>query len=162
MQPIPFYEQLAALEREGTAFVLVVLADALGSTPQDAGAKMLVTPAGVLTGTVGGGKVEAKAIDLATAMLARSDAAPQFVNWTLKGDVGMTCGGSVKLYLEPHPAAGPGGDWPIWIFGAGHVVQALVPVLVPLPCQLTVVDSRRLASSALFCATAAVVGRGNG
>ena len=49
-----FYEQLADLERESAAFVLVVLVDALGSTPQDTGAKMLVTPAGLLTGTVGG------------------------------------------------------------------------------------------------------------
>lgn len=143
MPATPFYEQLAALEREGTAFVLAILVDALGSTPQDTGAKMLVTSAGLLTGTVGGGKVEAKAIELATAMLAHGDTKPQFVNWTLKTDVGMTCGGSVKLYFEPHPAGGAGAAWPIWIFGAGHVVQALVPVLAPLDCQLTVVDPRR-------------------
>src|SRR6188768_1271269 len=142
MPSAPFYEQLAALEREGTAFVFVVLVDALGSTPQDTGAKMLVTPAGLLTGTVGGGKVEAKAIELATAMLARGVTSPQFANWTLKTDVGMTCGGSVKLYFEPHVAGGAGSAWPIWIFGAGHVVQALVPVLVPLDCQLTVCDPR--------------------
>jgi len=141
--PTSFYEQLVTLEREGTGFVLVVLADAMGSTPQDAGAKMIVTSAGLHAGTVGGGKVEAKAIELATALLASGEATPQFTNWTLKGDVGMTCGGSVKLYFEPHPAGGAGSDWPIWIFGAGHVVQALVPVLAPLPCQLTVVDPRR-------------------
>lgn len=143
MPAVPFYEQLATLEREGTAFVFVVLAETLGSTPQDAGAKMLVTSAGLLTGTVGGGKVEAKAIELATAMLARGDTTPQFVNWTLKTDVGMTCGGSVKLYFEPHLAGGAGANWPIWLFGAGHVVQALVPVLAPLDCHLTVVDPRR-------------------
>ena len=28
------------------------------------------------------------------------------------------------------------------VFGAGHVAQALIPVLIPLPCRLTVVDSR--------------------
>lgn len=138
-----FYQRLVALEQAGTPFALVVLVEALGSTPQDTGAKMLVTPAGVQEGTVGGGKIEAKAIGLAQEMLAGNVTASRFVNWTLKGDVGMTCGGSVKLYFEPHPASGPGGDWPIWIFGAGHVVQALVPVLIPLPCQLTVVDSRR-------------------
>jgi xanthine dehydrogenase accessory factor len=143
MPAVPFYEKLAALEREGTAFVFVVLVDALGSTPQDTGAKMLVTPAGLLTGTVGGGKVEAKAIETAIALLARGDTTPQFANWTLKTDVGMTCGGSVKLYFEPHLAGGTGANWPIWLFGAGHVVQALVPVLAPLDCQLTVVDPRR-------------------
>ena len=55
----------------------------------------------------------------------------------------MTCGGSVKLYFEPHAGGGAGAKWPVWIFGAGHVVQALVPVLAPLDCQLTVVDPRR-------------------
>jgi len=138
-----FYEQLAALEREGTAFVFVVLAQALGSTPQDAGAKMLVTAAGLHTGTVGGGKLEAKAIALAQEMIVDCASQPQFVSWTLKGDVGMTCGGTVRLYLEPHSGGASGASWPIWIFGAGHVVQSLVPVLAPLDCQITVVDPRR-------------------
>ena len=143
--PLPpgFYEQLVALEREGTAFVLVVLVDALGSTPQDAGAKMLVTKAGRHAGTVGGGRVEAQAITLAQEMLAAMSAggcAPRLVNWSLKADVGMTCGGSVKLYFEPHPARDEG--WPIVIFGAGHIAQALLPVLLPLPCSITICDSR--------------------
>ena len=138
-----FYEQLAALEQEGTAFVLVILADALGSTPQDTGAKMLVTADGLHTGTVGGGKVEAKALTVAREMLADATSTPRLVNWALKTDVGMTCGGSVKLYFEPHDGAGTGAKWPIWIFGAGHVAQALVSVLVPLDCRLTVVDPRR-------------------
>jgi len=135
-----FYERLVALERAGEAFVLVTLVDALGSTPQDAGAKMLVTAVGLYHGTVGGGRVEAAALKLAAELLAAGEDKPRFVSWTLKGDVGMTCGGSVKFYLEPHPAGGSG--WPIAIFGAGHVVQALVPVLLPLPCRLTVCDPR--------------------
>ena len=138
-----FYEQFGVLEREGTAFVFVLLAECLGSTPQDAGAKMIVTANGLHTGTVGGGKVEAKAIGIAREMLAAGATAPQFVNWALRTDVGMTCGGSVKLYFEPHAAGGAGAAWPIWIFGAGHVVQALVPVLAPLDCQLTIVDPPR-------------------
>jgi len=143
MENTTLYEQLIALENEGTAFVFVLLAESVGSTPQDAGAKMLVTLAGLHTGTVGGGKVEAKAIGLAQEMLTAGSHAPRFVNWALRADVGMTCGGSVKLYFEPHAGGGAGAAWPIWIFGAGHVVQALVPVLAPLDCQLTVVDPRR-------------------
>ncbi len=140
---LSFYEQLVALERAGTSFVLVTLVEALGSTPQDTGAKMLVTDAGRHTGTVGGGKVEAQAIAFAQEMLA--PAAPdagqsRFVTWTLKTDVGMTCGGSVKFYFEPHLAAG--AAWPIFIFGAGHISQALLRVLLPLPCAITVCDTR--------------------
>ena len=137
---LTFYEQLVALERAGSAFVLVTLVDALGSTPQDTGAKMLVTAAGRHTGTVGGGRVEAQTLALAQEMLTKNEAAPRFVSWTLKGDVGMTCGGAVKLYFEPHPAGG--ATWTIAVFGAGHVVQALVPVLTPLPCKLAVFDTR--------------------
>ena len=133
-----FYEHLVALERAATPFVLVTLVEALGSVPQDTGAKMLVTAAGRHIGTVGGGRVEAQALALAQELVAHPRPTPRFVSWTLRGDVGMTCGGAVKLYFEPHPATA----WPIAIFGAGHIAQALVPVLLPLPCSLTVFDSR--------------------
>ena len=135
-----FYEEIVALERAGAAFVLVTLVESLGSVPQDTGAKMLVTAAGRHTGTVGGGRVEARALTLAQEMLAANASAPRFVEWTLKGDVGMTCGGAVKFYFEPHPAGG--AAWTIAIFGAGHIAQALVPVLAPLPCKILCFDSR--------------------
>jgi len=138
-----FYERLVALERERVGFVLVTLVEAVGSVPQDAGAKMLVTSGGVVAGTVGGGRVEAQAIARAQEMLganAAGTAAPQFVSWTLKGDVGMTCGGAVKLYFEPHPS--PANRWTIAIFGAGHIVQALLPVLIPLSCEIRCFDPR--------------------
>jgi len=136
-----FYEELVSLEREAVPFVLVTLVESLGSVPQDTGAKMLVTEQGLHVGTVGGGRVEARAMAFAQEILAMSDLAqqpPRFVNWSLKGDVGMTCGGSVKFYFEPHPR----NAWPIAIFGAGHIAQALVPVLLPLRCSLTCFDSR--------------------
>jgi xanthine dehydrogenase accessory factor len=136
---VTIYEHLVRLDHEGVPFVLVTLVDALGSTPQDAAAKMLVTAEGLYSGTVGGGKVEAAALRLAGELLATRDAKPRFVSWTLKGDVGMTCGGTVKFYFEPH--FGPGA-WSIAVFGAGHVAQALVPVLTPLPCRLLVADAR--------------------
>ena len=134
------YEQLVALEQKGTAFVLVTLVDSLGSTPQDTAAKMLVTSGGLFCGTVGGGRVEAKALALAAEILSEPGPRPRFVSWTLKGDVGMTCGGSVKLYFEPH---GGISTWNIAVFGAGHVAQALLAVLLPLPCSVTCVDSRQ-------------------
>ena len=138
-----FYQQLAALESAGAPFVVVILVEALGSTPQDTGAKMLVTPVGLQAGTVGGGRIEAKAIAAAQDLLAQTAQAqcePRFVTWTLKGDVGMTCGGSVKLYFEPHAARGHA--WSIAVFGAGHITQALLPVLQPLPCVIHVYDTR--------------------
>ena len=117
------YEHLVRLEHEGVPLVLVTLVDALGSTPQDAAAKMLVMADGLYGGTVGGGKVEAAALRLAHELLEKRDAKPRFVTWTLKGDVGMTCGGSVKFYFEPHFGPGP---WGIAVFGAGHVARIVL------------------------------------
>ena len=84
-----FYEQLTALEHDGAAFVFVVLTESLGSTPQDTGAKMIVTAPGLHAGPLGGGKVEAKAVARAQEMIAAGAATPRFVNWALKTDVGI-------------------------------------------------------------------------
>jgi len=119
--------------------VTVTVVDTMGSAPQDRGAKMIVTADGLRHGTVGGGKIETKAIAEAQRML-RGELADttHFVQWNLNKDVGMTCGGIVKLYFEAHNA----GRWRIVIFGAGHVAQALAALLVHFDCHLTVIDPR--------------------
>lgn len=128
-----------ALTEQGVAFVAVTMVDAIGSTPQDAGSKMLVVAEGLHSGTVGGGRVEAKAIVEAQAMLADPNGPrTRFVEWNLQRDVGMTCGGVVRLFFEAHNH----GDWHIVIYGAGHVCQALTRLLETLPCRVTVVDPR--------------------
>jgi xanthine dehydrogenase accessory factor len=143
--PHGYVERLAELAASGAPFVSVTLVDAVGSTPQDAGSKMLVTAAGLDMGTVGGGRVEAKAIDYAKAMLsepggssARS-ARTALVEWNLQRDVGMTCGGAVKLYFETYNHS----QWHIAIFGAGHVAAAVVHCLAPLECRITCIDPRQ-------------------
>ncbi len=139
--PHGFVERLAELARSGAPFVSVTMVDAIGSTPQDTGSKMLVTSGGLHSGTVGGGKVEFKAIQHAQTMLAEQggDAVPhKLVEWNLQRDVGMTCGGVVKLYFEAYNHC----DWQIVIFGAGHVAGAVVQCLAPLECRTTCIDSR--------------------
>src|SRR3954471_22777368 len=136
-----FVERLAELSQSGVPFVCVTMVEAQGSTPQDAGSKMLVTAAGLDSGTVGGGKVEMKSIERARQMLAQpaNKTAPnELVEWNLKRDVGMTCGGSVKLFFETYNHS----DWRIVVFGAGHVASAVVEALAPLECHVTCIDSR--------------------
>ncbi|MEM9884085.1 MAG: xanthine dehydrogenase accessory protein XdhC [Planctomycetota bacterium] len=130
-------QRAAELAEAGGAFVTVTLVDAHGSTPADAGARMIVTPAGLDHGTVGGGRVEAKAIGEAQAMLDARQR-HKFVDWNLRADVGMTCGGRVRLYFEAVNAAA----WSVVVFGAGHVTQALARLLAGLPCNLTCIDPR--------------------
>jgi xanthine dehydrogenase accessory factor len=141
--PHGFVERLAEHSQSGVPFVCVTMVQAVGSTPQDAGSKMLVTASGLDTGTVGGGRVELKAIQHAQAMLARPVAhsrqpIAELLEWNLKRDVGMTCGGSVKLFFETYNHS----DWRIVVFGAGHVASAVVECLAPLDCHVTCIDSR--------------------
>lgn len=128
----------AELIHTGQPCVLVTLAEAIGSTPQDSAAKMLVTSTGLDCGTVGGGRVEAQAIEHAKGMISSKANGCEWVDWNLKADVGMTCGGSVKLLFEGFGTAA----WKIVIFGAGHVSQSLTQLLTSLPCQVTCIDSR--------------------
>ncbi|MEN0110564.1 MAG: xanthine dehydrogenase accessory protein XdhC [Planctomycetota bacterium] len=133
----PVWGEATRLFESGTPFVRVALVDASGSTPADAGAAMLVTADGLVAGTVGGGRVEAKALGEAAELL-RSGGRTRFVDWSLKADVGMTCGGRVRLFFEAVGVA----TWPVVVFGAGHVAQALARLLVTLPCRATFIDPR--------------------
>src|SRR3954453_13228542 len=57
-----FFDALNELMAAETPLVAVTVVDTMGSAPQDRGAKMIVTAEGLRFGTVGGGKVETKAI----------------------------------------------------------------------------------------------------
>jgi xanthine dehydrogenase accessory factor len=138
--PHGMIERLAELAAAGRPFVLVTLVEAIGSTPQDVGTKMLVDAEGLRFGTIGGGRVEQQAITTAQAMLANPAPQPcSLVEWNLKRDVGMTCGGTVKLFFEAYALR----PWRVVVFGAGHVGQAVVRCLLVLDCQVIVIDPRQ-------------------
>ena len=135
-----FFEALNELMAAETPLVTVTVVDTAGSVPQNRGSKMIVTRDGRAFGTVGGGKVETKAIAEAKEMLRdRTAETSRFVQWNLSKDVGMTCGGIIRLYFEAHNA----GRWDIVVFGAGHVAQALVSLLVNFDCHVTCIDPRQ-------------------
>ncbi len=135
-----FIEKLAEFAASGKQFVCVTMVDSHGSVPQEVGSKMLVDASGLLFGTVGGGRIEQHAISVAQEMLSlpANSNGTQLHEWNLKRDIGMTCGGSVKLFFETvnHRV------WSIVIFGAGHVAGSLVRCLLTLDCKVTVIDSR--------------------
>ncbi|HXH75554.1 MAG TPA: XdhC family protein [Bacteriovoracaceae bacterium] len=128
-----------ALTEAGTTFVVVTLTGVKGSAPQDPGAKIIVTREGLHAGTVGGGKVEMAAIKKAQQILdSRVQLPPEVVIWNLQKDINMSCGGEASFLFEHFHQT----HWPIVIFGAGHVAQALTRVLNKLNCHVTCVDSR--------------------
>ena len=132
------WEQIAALRREGVDAVVITITAVRGSVPGQLGAKAVVTSGGLVSGNLGGGKVEAKALALAAAMLDGTGPCAA-VTWNLQRDVGMTCGGEMSFVFERVSST---DSWQIAIFGAGHVSQALVPVLATLACRIDVFDTR--------------------
>lgn len=133
------YEKLNELLFSNIPFVMVTLVDVIGGAPQNAGSKMLVTQEGLYDGTIGGGKVEFKAINEAKSLLEKKSLKTSFVEWNLKKDVGMSCGGIVRIYFEALHSK----TWKIAIFGAGHVANALIPHLLLLDCQIQCLDPRQ-------------------
>lgn len=90
----------------GVPLTAVSIVEQQGSTPRTAGARMLVAATGIVAGTVGGGLVEARALEAAAATLA--DGIPRFVDFDLSGEMAagadMICGGNLRLFVEPLPA----------------------------------------------------------
>jgi len=124
---------------EEVSFASITLLDIRGSAPQIIGAKAIVTDQGIVAGTIGGGKIEGASIDYAHRILSGDEGITNdLVTWNLQSDIGMTCGGEVKLFFEFHRQT----VWPIAVFGAGHIAQALIPMLTKLNCKVTCIDPR--------------------
>lgn len=134
-----YFEALNELAASGRPFVAVTVVDTLGSTPQDRGSKMLVTSEGRWFGTTGGGRIEVRCVEEAKKLLDDPSAPnTRYFQWSLEKDIGMTCGGIVRVYFEAFNVT----RWNIVVFGAGHVAQELIATLVRLDCRVTCIDPR--------------------
>ena len=131
-------ESILKYQQEGKSFVVVTLVNTKGSAPQEIGAKIIVGTEGYLAGTVGGGKVEERVIAHSKELLEGSEKF-DYKNWNLQTDIGMTCGGVVSFFFEKIQAK---PTWEVAVFGAGHVAQELVRVLLKLECSVTCADPR--------------------
>jgi xanthine dehydrogenase accessory factor len=151
-------EIAAALAPAGGVVALVTAAQ--GSTPREAGAALVVTPAGV-AGTIGGGAVEHRVIAAARAMLAGGEDRAT-LDFPLGPALDQCCGGRMTVALARVAADeaarfATGETWlwrggpvfrdgppprPVLIYGAGHVGAALVRALAPLPFALRWIDAR--------------------
>ncbi|OFW61643.1 MAG: hypothetical protein A2133_04675 [Actinobacteria bacterium RBG_16_64_13] len=91
-----------SLLEEGEDFAWVSIVDSQGSSPRRAGASMLVRAGGSITGTVGGGALEAAAIRNALKVLESRK--PFLMDYHLtEGDaaqLGMICGGQGLVLID--------------------------------------------------------------
>src|SRR5688572_15183392 len=109
MKSSPMRELLAELNQAlegGRDCVYCAVVETRGSTPQKAGAAMLVFLDGSQTGTLGGGCVEAEVKRQALRTLSDgSTAAPQVLSFCLDDnygwDDGLICGGRMSILADP-------------------------------------------------------------
>lgn len=88
--------------RRGSSAILAAIIKQQGSAPRGSGAKMLVTPDGVLYGSIGGGEVEAQCHNAALRMLCDKTATALLsfnLNNEKAADSGLICGGTVDVLL---------------------------------------------------------------
>lgn len=130
------YAELARLTEEGRAFILATVIDSAGSTPQKPGTKMIVLRDGAIRGTVGGGAIEKQVIDAALALFDAKESS-RLLETHLTHELGMCCGGKMKIFLEKHAAVAE-----LFVFGAGHVGRELAVLAHRVRFRVTVVDDR--------------------
>lgn len=135
---------------DDAGIVLVKVIDKKGSAPRSQGAIMAVFKAGDISGTIGGGKIEAEAIKHARDIFNSKN--PDSITFYLSGadaaETEMICGGEVTLSfdyitsdtLHLFESEYKGED--LLIFGAGHVSQKLASVAEGVGFKTTIIDDR--------------------
>lgn len=102
-------EQALDWVRSGQGAALATVVQTWGSAPRRAGAQMVVSGAGDMMGSVSGGCVEGAVV--IEAMDALDNGAPRLLEYGVSdGDafaVGLACGGTIKVLVEPVGPAMP-------------------------------------------------------
>jgi xanthine dehydrogenase accessory factor len=123
----------------GESVALVTVVRAQGSTPQRAGAKMLVWADGRTVGTIGGGCYENDAFWKAREAIGTGR--PSLLHYELNDDFaqenGLICGGRMDVHIDPL-APSPR----LFIIGAGHVGLHLAKAAAEVGFRIHVVDDR--------------------
>lgn len=125
--------------RAGVPVTMVTIVDVKGSAPREAGIRMLVT-ADDLVGTIGGGHLEWRGMDIARAMLANRHVTGnphrRIERIPLGPALGQCCGGVVRLAFEVL-----GQDDLAWLdavasaFAAGTALERVVPLAGAVHCE---------------------------
>ncbi|HOW89349.1 MAG TPA: XdhC/CoxI family protein [Elusimicrobiales bacterium] len=120
---------------KSVAFVTVISVD--GSTPREAGAKMLVFGDSSIEGTVGGGTLEALVIRQAAACVKKGAGGKFVFDLKPDGNTGMICMGRAEVFIDVYKS-----PLKILILGAGHVGAKIARAagLAGYPC--VVADDR--------------------
>ena len=135
---VSLLRQLAEAVDGGVAVASATVVDTSRSVPRRAGAKMLVFRDGSISGTVGGGEMEARVV--AESVVALADGRCRLLSYRLvdpvRGDPGV-CGGDVQIFVEPHMPKPT-----VIVMGYGHVGRAVAQLAHWLGFRVVASDDR--------------------
>jgi len=104
---MPLKEVLADIARwqaGGQTAAMARVVDVIGSSPREPGAAMAVSAGGEVAGSVSGGCVEGAVVEAALEILG-GEREPGVISFGYSDEdafaVGLTCGGTIRLFVEP-------------------------------------------------------------
>jgi xanthine dehydrogenase accessory factor len=139
-------EKIFELKKQNCPFVVSTVVKTSGSTPGKVGFKMIVDVNQKTTGTIGGGAIELEVIKESLKRLSSCENGVE--EYLLSSDnlntetesklIKMSCNGKMLIYYEVF------GELPtVYIFGGGHVGNALLYFLKPLRFFTVLIDNRK-------------------
>jgi xanthine dehydrogenase accessory factor len=104
MNDLEIFKKLMELKEREITVCLATIIDTSGSTPREAGAKMIICVDGTIYGTIGGGcgESQARSAALRSTLVTQK---PQILEIDLTDDLGTkggdVCGGKLWVFIEP-------------------------------------------------------------
>src|SRR5207245_3873062 len=116
------FEEIVKMRRAGQRAALATIVHTNGSIPSYESSRMLVREDGSISGTIGGGCVEAEVWAAAKEVMQKESPRKMVFNLNNEAsyDNGLICGGTVEIFVEPilpQPI--------VYLFGGGHVSIAI-------------------------------------
>ena len=140
------FKKINEYQLTNTPFVLATVVSSTGSSPGKEGFKLLLDANHKTFGTVGGGAIELEVISQAKDFLVKGSGG--LISYLLSKNakqkdakeklVPMMCGGRLQVFFEVF-----GKKQTVYIFGGGHVGQALIPILKQIGYYIILVDNRK-------------------
>ncbi len=134
------FARVSQLREQGVPFSLATIVSVEGSTPRDAGSRMIIFGDATTEGTIGGGGIEKQVIEDGVRLLKENRSERITYDLGTGGEgvaLDMACGGRTEVLIEPFKPS-----IKVFIFGAGHIGKVLAKLCTMLGFPFWIIDNR--------------------
>lgn len=133
------FEEIVRMRKAGDRGALATIVHTNGSIPSYESSRMLVREDGSISGTIGGGCVEAEVWAAAKEVIQSEQPRKMIFNLNHDAayDAGLICGGTLEIFVEPLLPTPM-----LYLFGGGHVSTAVARVAALAGFLIGIIDDR--------------------